>query len=996
MRMTHRREHAKATPSEPLRQRIRAIVVKHAPWLADDKAVPTWSSAIADRVRATVLKTGAGDQGIDVVNRLLHEAEMQGRGRFERLEPTRHLRVTSSRLCHVSPKDLARVNALLGAIHDQFNGMGQCQNPSTLAGIVMISGAFHSCILNRHELVALVADDRPVEAAAGMPVLDLASRDEAKGRRRRSSAATAAPNGRQRDNDPVPAETDELPAPRRRALHDATAFLLRRYREVALEAPTFDPDSALAAASQHLGQEPLGLRTLTRLAKGYFATRLPSWLLEVVQNPVLCPSLDPPTWHRWIHGHHDHAPRLPSAEDGLIATALRVSPADAPQNMSARDLKGATTELIATLRRGRDDPPLNDQVIAERLRVWRERHGKKGGWLQLMHDWIVAQSIGRDGGAYGSQYSLKPPGLMRYASGFFRVFIEEFREIPVHHVHQPEKLHDAMERVVSRILQTRSPLPGCVGLRSFLRAIIRMHSMDEDLEDHLTVGSLPVHRRTRLITPSDYLAARKLIQQNHGSQPLVALQYKVALALAWRTGIRFGELASRQLADFRLITVDGRLIGDLRIEGNSAYAMKTRSSRRWIPLHILLTPHEMKEMHDYIDLRRAMLRGVLSEEDLLFADVATPKIKTVKADLGIFLQDLLRKVTADPNVVLHDLRHSAASLLMIRLFDEGRLRGAFDGIPGYAANRESFGTHVPLSRALCGDQIEHPSRLYALARLMGHLDPEMTMTYYVHTADLIIGATVRRLVVLPREVRSIIEGVKADSIRRRDKRRVSGAKARMGRIRETTGSASPKRPVRRRVRLRHDVGITGSYSALHARKVVEGVVSGHLSVSRSKHLGINDAIVDSVKALADSGMSRFIPRHIDFLTGAMQHDEWLADFNVLVENAVRKRRPSWVKQIDALSKEPMKVVFDNLEDAEERLRLLQKNGRCSRLVVKPWKGAADHTPAFAIFEGCSWAPAIRPLIPVFALVALMHLDRARAIAPSAAPDLQSWHQNREA
>ncbi|MCZ8115984.1 site-specific integrase [Silanimonas sp.] len=961
------------------------ILEKESPWLMQAWLPVNWTPTIAERVRSALIDRGCGDRGIHFVNKRLHEAEMErGGGPFQPLAPKRYLRVTPSRLQYITPKDLGQAKALAEAVDRLIVAIDGCRDPLTLAGIVMISGALHSFILNRKAISTLVMNCPRVEVAAGMPIVDLAHASTDQNGRRSVNPLALSRRARRYgiDDEARLIEYEDRRHPQRHVLHDATVFLLERYREAVRGTPIGAPEEALDAACQALGCETLDLKTLTRLAMGHFATWLPSWMLEVAQNPKLCPSLDPPTWNRWMHGHHDHAPTLAPNETGLVPSVLSGLPSETPQVTDARRLRRPTAALIATLRRSRDDAPLDDHALRERLETWKATYGSLGGWLVPLHDWLVAQSIGREGGAYGSQHRLKPPGLMRYASGFFHVFIEEFREIPIHGPHNSEMLSDAIHRVVARILKTRSPLPGCVGLRSFLESLPQTLWGGMVPDDLVEVGALPVHQRTRLITPQDYLAARALLEQNYGSQDLAVRMYKVTLALAWRTGLRFGELASRRMSDIRLVRWEKRVVGDLRIEGNTSYALKTRSSKRWIPLHVFLPQQEMNELYSYIEARKSMLGTACSGDDLLFGDTATPKSKTIHRHLGVVIQDVLRKITADSNVVLHDLRHSAASLLLIRLFDEGCLRGAFDSIPGYREIRAVFERGACLSHALCGDQLEHPARPHALARLMGHLDPAMTMTYYVHTADLVIGASIRHLVTLSDDAQAAIDGVHVESVKRRKRRHRAGARTRPLRTRQAPGRNAPKKTVRRRVRERHDFGLAGSYPSRHARKIVSEILAGSLSKSRRAQLGISDEVIRRIASLVDSGVSRFIPNYLELVHQSVHGGGWSDQFDLLVENAIHKRKTSWIKQLEGLSDEPMRVLFEDRDSAEDRLRVLQQNGLCSKLMIRPWGGSGSDGPkVFGLFHGSSPVLARSHLIPFFVLSALITVDRMRPVAP---------------
>ena len=969
--MAKKKEKTEKETPERLSAVIHSILRANDPALASGQGQPAWNREIAARVRSEIQKRGLGDAGINLVNSMLHHSEIRGLGTFERLEPSRQLRISASRIRYVKAEDLTSARALLDGLNQNFQAICECSDPRVVAGALLVSGALHSGILIPSHLEQLLVRTKVKESLMGLDfiALDLTT----KGLKKKIAEDDGSNNADQGSNpfNAMDARTDH---PHRQALQSPTAYLSRRYTKAIDRLPWPTPCAALHALTAFLGLPTINLKALTRLARGHWALQLPSWMIEVMQNPDLCCSMNESTWGRWIRAERRDADASPEPDAGLVDLSAWGGEIVSGTCTDGHRLAFATRALMSTLRRKKGESALQRHDFIERLHEWQRTHGQLGGWISTLHEWLTRQALCHEGGVFSTRNKLGPSGLLRYCSGFFHVFVEETRLVPCKTSGDTVEIERAIHRVVERILAVKSPGPGIVGFRSFLGFIAQAFRIDLELDEDFDLAGLPMSHRSRLVSPLDYRAARALIEQNHRSQPYAALRLKVALALGYRVGLRSGELGSRKVSDFVLITAEGRVIGDLRVRDNELYDLKSRSGKRTIPLHALLTPVEMRELYSFLDLRKSMLGGTGWESNLLFADIAKPRANYVDTEVCDEVAEILRRVTFDPNVVFHDLRHSAASMLMIRLHDEGRLKGAFDGLPGYAKMREEFGNHLPLSFTLCGPQADHPSRVYAAARILGHLDPRTTLMYYVHTADLIIGATIQKLSRLPPDTQSLIDGVKPDSVKRRERRRRAGsAPRRMKRTRVRAPKGA--NPTKKRVYGRHDLGLAGSYSIAHARKVLFGILSGQLLESRRKELRITDEVIERVIPLANTHHPSDGELAFDAVVTALSEEGSLSGLELLIDNVVRKRKPTWIAQVEALGDSPLRIWFSTKEQAEARLEVLQRNGLHKSLRLRKAVDPKTKTSeGFEFFRHGQKQGAIEILLPMFALIALTCVD----------------------
>ncbi|WP_460890986.1 hypothetical protein, partial [Ramlibacter alkalitolerans] len=104
--MAKKKEKAEKETPERLSAVIHSILRANDPALASGQGQPAWNRDIAARVRSEIQKRGLGDAGINLVNSLLHHAEIRGLGTFGRLEPSRQLRISASRIRYIKAEDL--------------------------------------------------------------------------------------------------------------------------------------------------------------------------------------------------------------------------------------------------------------------------------------------------------------------------------------------------------------------------------------------------------------------------------------------------------------------------------------------------------------------------------------------------------------------------------------------------------------------------------------------------------------------------------------------------------------------------------------------------------------------------------------------------------------------------------------------------------------------------------------------------------------------------
>lgn len=253
-------------------------------------------------------------------------------------------------------------------------------------------------------------------------------------------------------------------------------------------------------------------------------------------------------------------------------------------------------------------------------------------------------------------------------------------------------------------------------------------------------GLVPVD--ANLITPDEYEQISRSIPETIKSlHPSIPAQEKLTKAaqlifmLSFRCGLRRMEVLMLKNADFCEHTP-----AELLIRPSDARRLKTKSSTRKMPLYALLPENDLAELRNWKSARKAeMTVSPASDHEQFLFGIPELDFDFIPQDtIFPIIHHAMREVTGDPFMRFHHLRHSFANWAFLRL-----MLADLPDIP-------VLFPHLPVTTDLLDDSKRFrddlygrsdPTRrhVYAVASLLGHSGPDISLEHYIHFCDLLLA-----------------------------------------------------------------------------------------------------------------------------------------------------------------------------------------------------------------------------------------------------------------
>jgi integrase len=313
----------------------------------------------------------------------------------------------------------------------------------------------------------------------------------------------------------------------------------------------------------------------------------------------------------------------------------------------------------------------------------------------------------------------------------------------------PENIETLYTKVIENVVEGENPqqLRRTVtnALREFSKFIVGKLGANE-IDDRSILGAcrglLPVD--AKIITPEQYSEARRILRNElHRKYDRNILQAaEVMLILGFRCGTRRMEAYGLELSD-----LTDRYSPLLLIRPTDARQLKTDNAKRQLPLWSLMADADElgeNELEVLYSWKRARIEdGCLKMCPHLFS---VPELNDAREivltplpiqKLIAALHDALRQATGDPTLHYHHLRHSFATWTFLRL-----MLSDLPTIPDLFPHRAETKAWLQKAKAFRAHLYgtTHPTRKHAMAvaSLLGHSGPTVSLEHYVHCMDMLL------------------------------------------------------------------------------------------------------------------------------------------------------------------------------------------------------------------------------------------------------------------
>ncbi|MCW9088012.1 MAG: tyrosine-type recombinase/integrase [Gammaproteobacteria bacterium] len=276
-------------------------------------------------------------------------------------------------------------------------------------------------------------------------------------------------------------------------------------------------------------------------------------------------------------------------------------------------------------------------------------------------------------------------------------------------------------------------------LAEYSRIIKRFHSylfstlpgipkLDFENIDSFISPDCPVN--ANIIGPTDYESIKELLwPSQNDTDRLGRIRYLMTI-IAYRLSLRKMEVSRLRIADIKFL----RTHAYLEVVNTEHGTTKSRNGVRRIPLHDLLTENELSALRDWHHVRESeneFTNGLLFTESKNETKLISEH-KTFRKILRI-----IRHVTGDKNIKFHSLRHSFATLLLIR-FESNRLPKLLDPQFDIFSNQSEDAILPARFKSLLDGTKPTRKLLYQVSKLIGHSTPFITLLHYIHFCDWIL------------------------------------------------------------------------------------------------------------------------------------------------------------------------------------------------------------------------------------------------------------------
>jgi len=460
-----------------------------------------------------------------------------------------------------------------------------------------------------------------------------------------------------------------------------------------------------------VGADTMPLSACQEYAATAFRLHVPEYLVNSSLGKHMGTSLAEARWQQLLGGGYvGHA--VPEAEQGkgsapTVETGLSPMSVEHKRDQPLYEGRALLKSLHDTFYKRRDQKRLSFEGVSRELERAIAAAQRMAPIVECLCRWLLFLHLKR---------KRKQSTLYKYL-GVSMPLLQALGDTPVDQ-DRLAMLVEAYQYVVEQARTEKNRGYRWTVLRSFHSFLVADLGLANVTMEFVGGGATVTHHADAncLSEQEFHLVAGHLAAQ---SGTMGQIRYWV-FVLGFRAGLRIGEALSIQLDDVLLCDEMGDTDVILLIRNNVYVGTKSHDSRRQLPLHYLLTDNELGAFKDFVANRQEVARH---GRVMLFGEGGDSVAPLRDDRVQIEVHDAMRRITGDPSLRFHHLRHSLANYLLL----------SFHGVEAPWA--------APSHHAdLWQEVTDGPSRsgLYFIAQVMGHASPDVTLRSYLHFTCLLV------------------------------------------------------------------------------------------------------------------------------------------------------------------------------------------------------------------------------------------------------------------
>lgn len=478
------------------------------------------------------------------------------------------------------------------------------------------------------------------------------------------------------------------------------------------------------------------LSNLLPAANAWLSLHAPPFLAAYAANQVQSTSLPDAQWLRLITGQN-----YPTVSLAEKTKEKQPEESTAKKSLNSTDSQTPQSEYFKALRR---IIKIGDRstLVSQIQNFLNQTRGQSYSFIELLGQW-AQQLLSR--AEYEAENRIKvepekPSTVDTYLGTFGEKIIALGDDIDLRELEEDE-LTIFLVKLANVLLESqkaKNPQGDGINQR-FLYNIDRLNQFLGYLESFhdlpsiriaIKEGKINAKRtdvvRANIVTEQEYFNVLKHLGWKEPHRTRQEKMTFVATILAYRAGLRVMEIAGLQVED-----IQGSECLEVLIRVNEQRGIKSSAAERRIPLYILLPEEELLYIKQWHQFRCTEIGTTLKSP--LFTMNSFETVHCSENVIFAPLRQALKEITNDISVVPHTLRHSFATLLLLKI----SLRSDIDlgNVPIPGLKNFSFEEQCRFKQALLGKTTSGRNILYAIASLLGHTETSTELKSYIHLCD---------------------------------------------------------------------------------------------------------------------------------------------------------------------------------------------------------------------------------------------------------------------